>query len=378
MAEEIKNDGTVRKNIEEREEVTRLKRTFNLVRKWSFWIGFPLAVFILICRYFFTPISNLIHQYTPWELLKPNPWLMSSVWKLFWISFIVWYLTHALKIVQQFEKAAIRSLGKWRRTRKAGPCLMLYPLESIKFEVVAERAIDIKRQIVNSVEGLPFPVDAIIWVKITNLYAALFNVVDWWGSVYNVGLASIRDAASGMSLLDFNKSREDIKKKVIANVRNASTQGGVPAGEVSEIPKRFRKFIGRILRILTFYSQEEKQETGWGIEVTRTEIQEIEIPKEVAESVKNVAVAEQKAKEALELKKVEITTAEGKKQARVLNAEAEAKAIELAADSLKKPGADNFVAMEIAKAIKTGDKIIIENLRDLLSLVKPFFKKPQE
>lgn len=353
MAETIKNNGTAAKNVAERQEVTRLKKIFNRVRGWSRVFGFIAIATILFLQFLREPISNLISRYVSYELIE-LPWLRGLAWKLLWTSLIVWYGTHAIKIVQQFERATIRRLGKWRRTRIAGPSLILYPFETIKFEIVAEQAVDISKQQVNSSEGIPFPVDAIIWVKITNLYAAHFNVKDWWNSVYNVAMASIRDAASIMELLEYNQKRTHIKDIVIANVRNASTQEGVLVPQIPQIPKGL---WGLTKRILTLYSQEEKQETGWGLEATRVEIQEIEIPKEIADAVKKVAEAQQKAIEAASLKKAAIKEAEGKAKAIQLTGTAEAEITRLKVEA--EGGAPLSLGRKFADGVGRGDLLVL-------------------
>jgi len=385
VAAMVSGRGTEEKNIREREEVTRLKKTVDTFRKYSkpvLLITFGILVLQYLLNRFAVPVSAaLSHVYIPLfgtpQLKKLAPSIMLVVRWLFWPSFLIWYATHAVKVVQQFEKATIRRFGKWNRTRKPGICLILYPLiESIKFEDIFQRRIDIAKQSVYSKDNIPATANAIFWVKIRNIAAATFNVDNWQGSVSDLLETEIRNAVAQIPIAKLNRSRSIIAGSVQLAFDDAT---GKPSGNKSEkekqktkkrrgflrkaskILKNISRALGKTFRplgkILTFYSQEGMEE-GWGIELKRTEIQEFELPKDLEDQLKRVQISVQKVTEADNLRKAKNIESEAAQYAFEKEGEGRKKLIEAQAEALNKPGGDRFMAIEVSKSIKPSDKII--------------------
>lgn len=378
----VSDRGTEEKNVRERKEVTRLKNTVNTIRKYSKPV-LLIALGVLFLQYllnrFAEPVSAVLsHVHIPIlgvpQIRKLGPSIMSVARGLFWLSLLVWYCTHAVKIVQQFEKAAITMFGKLKRIRKGGIGLVLYPFEGITFEGVFQRRIDIVEQPVYTRDSILSRANAIFWIRIKNLGAALFNVDDWEESVHNLLETAIRNAAAEVTeVLKLNESRSTIAGSVEKAFNEAT---GNPPPEKDKTQKHELGFFKKIGRALTFYSQEEMGAEGWwGIDLIRTEIQEFKIPADIEEQLRKVKVAEQRVKEAESLRDIRKKDAEATKYTLVQEGEGVAMAIKLRKEALSGEEGERVVAMHVATEMAKNTKTIALAPGNILNNLAGLFRQ---
>jgi regulator of protease activity HflC (stomatin/prohibitin superfamily) len=143
-----------------------------------------------------------------------------------------------------------------------------------------------------------------------------------------------------------------------------------------------------------------KEETAnWGLEIVRTELKEIDPPKDVQETMNKVVKAENEKIAAIDFataretvadgeKRAKIKEAEGVKQAKILHAEGEAEAIKLvneAADKFFTGNAQLLKKLETLEiALKDNAKIVIPEGSQLVNVigdmagVLPLTTKPEK
>ncbi|MHB1253381.1 MAG: SPFH domain-containing protein, partial [Candidatus Humimicrobiaceae bacterium] len=153
-------------------------------------------------------------------------------------------------------------------------------------------------------------------------------------------------------------------------------------------------------RINTDLDQTLKIETrNWGIEILRTELKEIDPPKDVQETMNKVVKAENEKIAAIDfataaetnadgVKRSEIKRAEGIRQAKILEAEGEAQAIKLVNEAAELYFVGNaqllrkLQAMETA--LKNNAKIVLPSDSDLVNVIGdmsgilPLKREPKE
>jgi regulator of protease activity HflC (stomatin/prohibitin superfamily) len=123
---------------------------------------------------------------------------------------------------------------------------------------------------------------------------------------------------------------------------------------------------------------------SWGIEIVRTELKEIDPPKDVQETMNKVVKAENEKIAAIDFasaretvadgeKRAKIKEAEGYKQSKILHAEGEAEAIRLVNDAADKYFVGNaqllrkLEAME--SALKDNAKVVIPTGSELVNII---------
>jgi regulator of protease activity HflC (stomatin/prohibitin superfamily) len=138
-------------------------------------------------------------------------------------------------------------------------------------------------------------------------------------------------------------------------------------------------------RINTDLYQTLKEETNkWGIDIVRTELKEIDPPRDVQETMNKVVKAENEKVAAIDfataaetnadgIKRAEIKKAEGIRQARILEAEGEAQAIKLvneAAEMYFKGNAQLLRKLQATEtALKNNAKIVVPSNSELINVI---------
>jgi regulator of protease activity HflC (stomatin/prohibitin superfamily) len=123
---------------------------------------------------------------------------------------------------------------------------------------------------------------------------------------------------------------------------------------------------------------------NWGLEIVRTELKEIDPPKDVQETMNKVVKAENEKIAAIDYataretvadgeKRAQIKEAEGVKQAKILRAEGEAEAIRLVNDAANKYFIGNAQLLRKLEAVeaslKDNAKIVIPEGSELVNVI---------
>jgi regulator of protease activity HflC (stomatin/prohibitin superfamily) len=123
---------------------------------------------------------------------------------------------------------------------------------------------------------------------------------------------------------------------------------------------------------------------SWGLDIVRTELKEIDPPKDVQETMNKVVKAENEKIAAVDfatatetqadgLKRAEIKKAEGIKQARILQAQGEAEAIRLVNDAADKYFVGNAQVLRkleaLEKSLSHNAKVVVPSNAELVNVI---------
>jgi regulator of protease activity HflC (stomatin/prohibitin superfamily) len=123
---------------------------------------------------------------------------------------------------------------------------------------------------------------------------------------------------------------------------------------------------------------------GWGIEIVRTELKQIDPPKDVQETMNKVVKAENEKIAAVDMasatetvadgvKRAKIKEAEGMKQSKILQAEGEAEAIRLVNEAAEKYFIGNAQILRKLQALETSlqsnTKVVVPGGSDLVNVI---------
>ena len=147
------------------------------------------------------------------------------------------------------------------------------------------------------------------------------------------------------------------------------------------------------------YKTLHNETQNWGIEIVRTELKEIDPPKDVQETMNKVVKAENEKIAAIDsataaetvadgVKRAKIKEAEGYKQSKILHAEGEAEAIKLVNEAADKYFIGNAQLLRkleaLEKSLEKNSKIVIPTGSELINIIGemsgviPIIRKPKE
>ena len=194
-----------------------------------------------------------------------------------------------MKIIKQYERLAVFTLGKFSGIRQPGLNFFLWPFHMTTNVDLREEVMDIPRQTNITLDNAPIDIDFLVYMRIIDEEAqrAVLDVVDYHGAVVGIATTTLRAVIGEMNVDDVLSQRERINE----NLRS----------KLDEITAR------------------------WGIKVTQVEISEIEPAREIQEAMNRQMSAERIRRgavtEAEGIRQAAITVAEGEKQSAILKAE---------------------------------------------------------
>lgn len=199
-------------------------------------------------------------------------------------------LFSALKVVPQAHEYVIEFLGKYKTTWKAGLHALIPFVERIARKVTSkEQVLDSKPQPVITKDNVTVNVDSVVYFYVFDSERYTYGAVDPINALENLAATTLRNIIGTMELDSTLTSRDFINGKMETILDEATDK--------------------------------------WGIKVTRVEIRNIMLPKEIQGAMEKQMKAEREKREAILLAEAHqesvVKRAEGEKRAMVLQAEGE-------------------------------------------------------
>jgi len=259
----------------------------------------------------------------------------------------LFYIFSGFRTVRPTQRGIVERFGKYMRTKESGLTWIIPLFEKMYKVNITEQMVDIPPQMVITQDKLNAEVDAVIYYKINDVKASIYNVDDHRAQLTSLARTTLRAVIGNMTLTDANENRASINQKVETVL--------------------------------------DKETASYGVEVLRCEIQKIEPPADVQASMNNVVKAEQEKIAARDFatatetkadgeKRAEIKKAEGIKQGLILSSEGRAEAIKIVAnadaDRIKvvNESADKYFVgnAQILKKLETVESALKENVKFII------------
>lgn len=262
--------------------------------------------------------------------------------------FVIFFL--GVRIVRPTHRGLIERLGKYHRFAQPGFNWMIPFIDKMYQVNVTEQMVNADKQEIITNDNLNASVDAQVYFKIKideeSVKNSQYNVNNIQYQIVNLARTTLRNIIGTMTLKSANSERGKINK-------------GLHATLIDET-------------------------ASWGIEIVRTELKEIDPPKDVQETMNKIVKAENEKVAAIDFataietradgeKRAEIKKAEGIRQARILAAEGEAQAIALVNEAAEKYFVGNAQVLRkleaVEKSFMNNTKIIVPSDKELVNVI---------
>ncbi len=220
----------------------------------------------------------------------------------FWIIVAIFVVISSLRVVDQFERGVVLTLGKYTGLREPGLRLVVPFIQKMTKVDVRSTPIDVPKQEVITKDNVTVGVDAVVYFRVIDASKAVLETTNYIYATSQFAQAALRDVA-GNADMDELLSKRDVISQQIKEIVDAETD-------------------------------------KWGIDVENVKIQNIELPQDMKRAMAKQAEAERE-------RRAVVITAEGEKQA--------AQSVADAAAMLSKiPGGINI------RTLQTLEKISVE------------------
>jgi regulator of protease activity HflC (stomatin/prohibitin superfamily) len=255
-----------------------------------------------------------------------------------------------VRIIRPTHRGLIERLGKYHRFANPGFHWIIPFIDKMYQINTTEQMINAESQEIITFDNLNARVDAQVYFRIkpdeNSVKNSQYNVNNIAYQIVNLARTTLRNIIGTMTLKSANSERGKINKSL--------------------------------------YSTLLEETKDWGIDIVRTELKEIDPPKDVQETMNKIVKAENEKMAAIDFatavetradgeKRAEIKKAEGIKTANILTAEGEAQAIALVNEAAEKYFVGNAQLLRKLQAVETAlahnSKIVLTSDKQLVNVI---------
>jgi len=255
-----------------------------------------------------------------------------------------------IRTVLQTERGLIERFGRYVRFADPGFHWLIPIVEGIRRVNITEQMVNAEKREIITKDKLNALVDAQVYFRVRSteesVKASQYEVDDYEVQIVALAKTTLRNIIGNLTLTEANSDRQKIN--------------------------------GDLAIHLT------KETSKWGIEIVRTELKEIDPPKDVQESMNNVVKAENQKVAAKDFaiatetqadgqRMAAIKVAEGQKQAAILEAQGKAEALKLVNDAAKTSMIEGALELRKLEALERtlahGTKILIPSNQPILNVI---------
>lgn len=217
------------------------------------------------------------------------------------ILFVLFVVLPGIRIVNQYERGIVLTLGRYTSTRKPGLNLVIPLVQNMRKVDVRSTPIDVPKQEVITKDNVTIGVDAVVYFRVIVAEKAVLETSNYVYATSQFAQAALRDVVGNVELDELLSQRENVSQQ-IKQIVDAETD-------------------------------------KWGIDVENVKIQNIELPQDMKRAMAKQAEAERE-------RRANIINADGEKLAAKTLAEA-------AAMLASTPGAINLRTLNTLERIST-------------------------
>ncbi|MCK9255018.1 MAG: SPFH/Band 7/PHB domain protein [Bacteroidales bacterium] len=260
------------------------------------------------------------------------------------------FLIAGIKIVRPTHRGLIERLGRYKKFANPGFHWIIPGIDKMYRVNITEQMVDAQPQEIITNDNLNASVDAQVYFKVNNdeesVKSSQYNVNNYQWQIVNLARTTLRNIIGTLTLKSANSERGKINAELHKTLCDETI--------------------------------------SWGIDIVRTELKQIDPPRDVQETMNKVVKAENEKIAAVDFataaetsadgtKRAKIKEAEGVKQSKILHAEGQAEAIRLVNEAADKYFVGNAQLLKkletLESSLKENSKIVIPEGSDLVNII---------
>jgi regulator of protease activity HflC (stomatin/prohibitin superfamily) len=193
------------------------------------------------------------------------------------VVLVLFLLASAIKLLYQYERGVVFTLGKYSGTRDPGLTFIIPFIQNMRRVDMRIKTADIPRQEVMTKDNIPMLVNAVVYFKVVSPEDVIIKIEDYVFAVRQYTQAALRDVI-GNSEMDFVLTERE------------------------QIAESIKKIV-------------DAETSGWGVDVESIKIQEVELPAEMKRAMAKQAEAERERRAMIINSQGELSASENLRQA---------------------------------------------------------------
>ena len=169
---------------------------------------------------------------------------------LIWpVIIVVFFILLGLRIINQYDRGVVLTLGKYTSTRQPGLTWLLIGFQRMIKVDIRITTTDIPQQEVITKDNVPVGINAVVYFQVQSAENAILNIKDYTLAVSQYAQAALRDVIGGIELDSLLSEREKIAEEIQKNVVAATQSWGILVTDIKiqdiELPADMKRVMAK-------------------------------------------------------------------------------------------------------------------------------------
>lgn len=158
-------------------------------------------------------------------------------------------IAYGIRIVNQYERGIILTLGKYTGTRNPGLNIIIPIIQTIRKVDIRSTPVDVPKQEVITKDNVTIGVDAVVYFKVVNPSKAVLETTNYAYATSQFSQAALRDVVGNVELDELLGKREEISQQIKMIVDAETDKWGIDVENVKiqniELPQDMKRAMAK-------------------------------------------------------------------------------------------------------------------------------------
>lgn len=168
---------------------------------------------------------------------------------LFVAIVVVLFIISGIKVVNQYERGVVLTLGRFTGIRNPGLRVVVPIFQTIRKVDVRSTPIDVPKQEVITRDNVTVGIDAVVYFRVVNAEKAVLETVNYAYATSQFAQAALRDVAGNAELDELLSKREEMSTQIKQIVDSETDKWGIDVENVKlqniELPQDMKRAMAK-------------------------------------------------------------------------------------------------------------------------------------
>lgn len=165
------------------------------------------------------------------------------------IGIVFFLILSGLRVINQYERGVILTLGKHTSTRQPGLTWIFIGIQKMTTVDLRITTTTIPQQEVITKDNVPVGINAVVYFQVQSAERAILNIKNYTLAVSQYAQAALRDVIGGIELDPLLSEREKISEEIQKSVSEATNSWGILVTDIKiqdiELPADMKRIMAK-------------------------------------------------------------------------------------------------------------------------------------
>ena len=165
------------------------------------------------------------------------------------LTVLFFFLATGVKIINQYERGLILTLGKYTNTLQPGFRIIIPIIQKIIKVDIRTKTVDVPDQEVITKDNISVSVNAVVYYKIINSEKAILEIENFYYAISQLSQTTMRNAIGDRTLDDLLGKRKEIAEQIKTELDQKTDKWGIDVESLElkdvSIPEDLKRVISK-------------------------------------------------------------------------------------------------------------------------------------